>query len=202
MSDFSFMKSGFNEGGNINGNPFEGFSMEDIQILLSLFVSNAMINAAKYSKFAGRNGVTKKDIEYGLKYEVVEFFKRDDLLKGYEEIKQEMEEEIEKESENITYGIDYFDTRLGENFEHEDTFDTFEEAQKWVNENSSEYLTDVEIFEIEPDPLGENIVDDEDIDDFTKAEIQNVKLVIAILFKRYINTMIIGITGNQILLLK
>ena len=145
MSDYSFMKSGFNSGGSSMANPFEGFSEEDIQILLSLFVSNAMINAAKYSKLAGRNGVTKTDVEYGLKYEVFEFFQRDDLLQGYEEIKKDMEEELQREAENLKYGVDYLDTRIGQSFEHEEVFDTIEEAEKWIEENSKEYLTDVEI---------------------------------------------------------
>ena len=133
MSDYSFMKSGFNSEGSAMANPFEGFSEEDIQILLSLFVSNAMINAAKYSKLAGRNGVTKTDVEYGLKYEVFEFFQRDDLIQGYEEIKKDMEEELQSQEENIRYGIDYYDTRIGQSFEHEETFDTLEEAETRMN---------------------------------------------------------------------
>lgn len=175
MSDYSFMKSGFNEQETM-ANPFDGLSQEDIQILLSLFVSNAMINAAKYSKLAGRNGVTKTDVEYGLKYEVFEFFQRDDILQGYEEIKKDMEEELERESENIIYGIDYFDTRIGQSFEHEETFKTIEEAEKWIEENSNEYLIDVEIYEIEPNPLEEHIVDDQDIDDFSRAEMEKVEV--------------------------
>ena len=176
MSDYSFMKSGFNSGGSSMANPFEGFSEEDIQILLSLFVSNAMINAAKYSKLAGRNGVTKTDVEYGLKYEVFEFFQREDLLQGYEEIKKDMEEELQREAENLKYGVDYLDTRIGQNCEHEEIFDTIEEAEKWIEENSKEYLTDVEIFEIEPDTMEGLIVDDEDIEDFSRAEIQKVEV--------------------------
>lgn len=174
MSNYSFMKSGFNSEGSAMANPFEGFSEEDIQILLSLFVSNAMINAAKYSKLAGRNGVTKTDVEYGLKYEVFEFFQREDLLEGYEEIKRDMEEELQKESENIRFGVDYFDTRLGQSFEHDETFDTLEEAEEWVEKNNCEYYKDVEIFEIEPDPMEGHVVDDEDIEDFSRAEIQKV----------------------------
>jgi hypothetical protein len=174
MSDYSFMRSGRGAGGNTNSDPFGGFSQEDIKILLSLFVSNAMINAAKYSKICDRNGITKEDVEYGLKYEVIEFFNRDDLMEGYDEIKRDMEEEMERDNENIKYGVDYIDTRLGTSCEHEEVFDTLEEVERWIEENSCEYYDNMEIFEIEPDPMEEHIVEDDEIEDFVRMDLTKV----------------------------
>ena len=167
------MRSGFP---GENPSPFDGFSQEDIQVLLSLFVSNSMINAAKYSKICGRNGVTKTDVEYGLKFEVFEFFQREDLMEGFEEIKKDMEEALDREEENLKYGIEFTDNRIGSREELEEVFDTIEEAEKWVTENESDYITEIEIFEIEPDLMEDNIVADEDVEDFSRIELSQVEV--------------------------
>ena len=167
------MRSGFS---GENPSPFDGFSQEDIQVLLSLFVSNSMINAAKYSKICGRNGVTKTDVEYGLKFEVFEFFQREDLMEGFEEIKKDMEEALDREEENLKYGIEFTDNRIGSREELEEVFDTIEEAEKWVTENESDYITEIEIFEIEPDLMEDNIVADEDVEDFSRIELSQVEV--------------------------
>ena len=73
---------------------------ENIQIILSLFLSNGMINAVKYSNYCNRNGATKEDMIYGLRYEVFEFLKRDDLDKGIQEIREELEAELDDESDD------------------------------------------------------------------------------------------------------
>ena len=67
MSDYSFMKSGL---GNTNesSNTLSSGDLENIEILLSLFISNAIFNASKYVTHCGRNGVSKIDINYALKY--------------------------------------------------------------------------------------------------------------------------------------
>jgi hypothetical protein len=173
MSDYSFMRSGFS---GETSSPFDGFSQEDIQVLLSLFVSNSMINAAKYSKICSRNGVTKTDDEYGLKYEVFEFFQREDLMEGFEEIKRDLEEALDKEEENLKYGIEFTDNRIGSREELEEVFDTIEEAEKWVTENESDYITEIEIFETEPDFMEDNIVADEDVEDFSRIELSQVEV--------------------------
>ena len=67
-----------------------------------------MINAAKYSNYCGRNGVTQQDMLYGLRYEIFEFTNRTDLDKeifeftnrtdldkGIAEIKEEYESYLE-----------------------------------------------------------------------------------------------------------
>lgn len=93
MSNFNFMKSGI---GSISDNSNQ-ISLNDEQktelmAILSLFISNSMINAAKYVKYCDRNGITNKDIEYGLKYEVFEFLKREDLQQDIDEINNELDE--------------------------------------------------------------------------------------------------------------
>lgn len=173
MSDYSFMKSGFS---GETSSPFDGFSQEDIQVLLSLFVSNSMINAAKYSKICGRNGVTKTDVEYGLKYEVFEFFQREDLMEGFQEIKRDMEASLNQESENLKYGIEFTDKRIASREELDIEFDTIEEAEKWIEENESDYITEIEIFEIEPDPMEELIAEDEEVEDFSRIELSQVEV--------------------------
>ena len=88
--DFSFMKSGF---GNQVTQPslFGNVDENELRQLLGLFLSNAIINAARYVKICNRNGVTKKDINLGLKYEVREFFKRSSIQSDLDEIKRDYE---------------------------------------------------------------------------------------------------------------
>ena len=103
MSDYSFLKSG----GTVLAEPMKmsDKEMEDIELILGLFISNSIKNAAQYVEYCGRNGITKEDISYSLRYEVFEFLKRPDILQGIEEIKQEIlnesdSDEDEDEDEN------------------------------------------------------------------------------------------------------
>ena len=88
MSDYSFLRSG----GSVLAEPnkISDKEKEDIEIILSLFISNSLKTAAQYVEYCGRNGITKEDISYSLRFEVFEFLKRPDLLQGIEEIKQEI----------------------------------------------------------------------------------------------------------------
>ena len=170
MSDYSFMQSGAGAAAPM----IDGFSQEDIQILLSLFVSNSMINASKYVELCQRNGITKTDVENGLKYEVFEFFKREDLMQAFEEIKREIQES--EENLEIKYGVCYYDNRLGEETEHSDIFETVEEAEQWIEENKCDYYENIEIFEVEENPMDEFTVDDEDVEPFQLVNIRNVEV--------------------------
>ena len=79
MSDYSFMKSGL--GNSSESKPsLNMYDIENIEILLSLFISNAITTASKYVTYCGRNGVSKLDIQYALKYEVFEFLNRSTML--------------------------------------------------------------------------------------------------------------------------
>lgn len=88
------MKTGFD-----CSNSSKGFSykqIENLKIMISLFTSNAMINAAKYVELSDRNGITQTDLEYGLKYEVFEFLKRPDFQESLEEVRKDYYEEVNK----------------------------------------------------------------------------------------------------------
>ena len=100
------MKSGL---GNTNesSNTLSSGDLENIEILLSLFISNAIFNASKYVTHCGRNGVSKIDINYALKYEVFEFLNNkninDDIKKAtedYHDYLEELDEESDYDSED------------------------------------------------------------------------------------------------------
>ena len=109
MSDYSFMKSGL-------GNPNETTSsianidVENIEILLSLFITNAISTASKYVTYCNRNGVSKIDINYALKYEVFEFLNNkninDDIQKATEDYHAYLEELDEEESDDASNAED------------------------------------------------------------------------------------------------
>ena len=88
MSDYSFMQSGL--GNSSESKPsLSTDDIENIEILLSLFISNAITTASKYVTHCVRNGVSKEDIQYALKYEVFEFLNRSTML---DDIKQATED--------------------------------------------------------------------------------------------------------------
>jgi len=107
MSDYSFMKTGFN---NVKSKGLSEEDIENIEILLSLFISNAISNASKYVTHCNRNGVTKEDIQYSLRYEVFEFLNRttimDDIKKATQEYNQYLDDlddsDYEEDEEEIS----------------------------------------------------------------------------------------------------
>ena len=89
MSDYSFMQSGL--GGEYNPQ----FNLQDLEVMLAHFIKNSLKAAAKYVKICKRNGITKLDMEYALKYEVFEFFNSPNLAEELIELKQTYFNEIE-----------------------------------------------------------------------------------------------------------
>ena len=93
MSDYSFMQTGFN---NVKSTGLSEEDIENIEILLSLFISNSIYNASKYVTECNRNGVTKEDIQYSLRYEVFEFLNRstimDDIKKATQDYNQYLDD--------------------------------------------------------------------------------------------------------------
>lgn len=105
MSDYSFMKSGLGSPG-VQSPAISEVELENIEILLSLFMTNGIDNAAKYVAHCKRNGVTVMDISLGLKYEVFEFLKRKNLMNDiqketeeYRKFKEELSDEDESDEE-------------------------------------------------------------------------------------------------------
>ena len=146
MSDYSFMRSGFS---NLIEPPrISEQDKENLEIMLALFTSNALINAAKYVEYCGRNGVTQMDVLYGLIYEVFEFLNRSDLNEGIEEIKEEYYKMYNFSEDDE----DYEDEDENENYEHE-------------NQN---YEDDKNIAERDFGELNNMIVPDNEIENFKR----------------------------------
>ncbi len=87
MSDYSFMKSGFD---NVQQNDDTN---ENIIALISLFLENAIKTSATYTQHSKRNGITKEDIKRCMMLEIFLFTKRDDTLSQLENIKNEIKNE-------------------------------------------------------------------------------------------------------------
>ena len=169
-TDYGFMKSG--SGTSASALPF---SEEEIKQLLSLFISNALITSTKYASFCKRNGVTKQDINLGLKYEVREFFERNTLSDDL----KEMQEEYNKleEEEPIKFKVEYIDTRVG-SIEESELFETEEEAEDFICElEQDENFTEFTIIELtESDLLMDDVVtEDENVDEFKKITVEQIR---------------------------
>lgn len=146
MSDYSFMRSGFS---NLIEPPrLSEQDKENLEIMLALFTSNALINAAKYVEYCGRNGVTQMDVLYGLIYEVFEFINRSDLNEGMEEIREE-------------YYKMYNFSEDDEEYEDEDKDENYEDE----NQN---YEDDKNIAERDFGELNNMIVPDNEIENFKR----------------------------------
>jgi hypothetical protein len=115
MSDYSFMKSGqssVKDPAKLSEN-----EILNIECILNLFIENAVKNAAKYVQLCQRNGITKEDMCYGLRYEVFEFLKRPNIFENIEDIKKTLINEYE----NLENG-DYENTDLeNEDYENADS---------------------------------------------------------------------------------
>ena len=96
MSDYSFMKTGF-----VGATQSSETQISEIDVLslVSLFVENAMKTAAKHVKICDRDAVTALDIKYALIYETRTWLKRKDLIKDFNEVKEELQQEFEEEDE-------------------------------------------------------------------------------------------------------
>lgn len=97
MSNYSFMKSG--QSTIVEKQTLSDKELENIENMLSLFTSNAFLNAAKYVECCERNGITNEDILYGLRYEIFEFLERSDIRENLAEIEEELKMEHSSEDE-------------------------------------------------------------------------------------------------------
>jgi hypothetical protein len=137
MTDYSFMQSGLTG----DYNPMASFNTEDLILLLGVFAKNAIIKASRHVNLCGRNGVTKKDMEYALKYEVFDFLDNPDVFAEISRIRNAIqEEELEDEDEE---------------YESEEELEETEEET-----GIAEELTDAII--------GDNVVPDDEIQEYTE----------------------------------
>jgi len=92
MSDYSFMKTGFDLTGD---NELE--DNKNIVALVTLFGENAIRTSYTYVKHAKRNGITVEDLKRCIMLECFFFMKRPDVLQKTEEIKEQLFNTAEEE---------------------------------------------------------------------------------------------------------
>lgn len=150
MSDYLFMQSGLSG----DYNPMASISPQDLILLLGVFSKNAIAKASRHVKLCGRNGVTKKDMEYALKYEVFDFLGNPDVFEEINRIKNAIQSEIEQEEE--------IDEDELEDEELEDEEEELEEEETGI----AEELTDAIV--------GDNVVPDTEIQEYSQIDPETV----------------------------
>ncbi len=102
MSDYSFMKSGFNNLAEDNTDYIQNLSS-----IMVAFTENAVETASKYVKHCKRNHITSEDLKRGLMMELFVFSQRENLQTQVESIKKYLfEEESEDEEEDETIEVE------------------------------------------------------------------------------------------------
>lgn len=99
MADYSFMKTGFSNVESSSPNKFN----DNLFNILELFTSNSIKNSARFVEICKRNGITVKDMKYGIIYEVFEFFKRQsnlEDLKIIEELQNSNDDDEDDDNED------------------------------------------------------------------------------------------------------
>jgi len=97
MSDYSFMKTG-----QTASQPEGTISLElleEINILMSLFITRGLRHAHKYMELCERHVITKSDISMGMKREIMTFIKDPKLQEKFNEHKEEYINEIYNEED-------------------------------------------------------------------------------------------------------
>lgn len=115
MSDYSFMKTGQD-----SVQPEGTISLElleEINILMSLFITRGLKHAHHYMKLCNRNVITKMDISMGMKREIMTFIKDSNLQTAFNKHKEEYLQEIygeEEESDEIVSNLTLPDSVIEE----------------------------------------------------------------------------------------
>jgi len=165
MPDYSFMRSGTTASNSTNA--FADISQEELMQLINLFISNAMIAGVKYSTFCGRDGATKTDLDYGLKYEVCKFFERSTLIDDFREIKQDYED-MQNEVP-IKFKITYFDSNTCTDEEVEDYFSSEEAVDDYIDNKLGDHCKEITLVELtESDLKMEEMISHDELMPFTK----------------------------------
>lgn len=76
-SDYSFLKSGFNN--LVEPSTPDEETLLTVSSMVTAFMDNALREAGTYIEHAGRNGITKEDIILALKSETFKFLNRSDV---------------------------------------------------------------------------------------------------------------------------
>ena len=144
MSDYSFLQTGFSN--LVEPKKINDQERENIEIMLGLFTSNALINASKYATMCKRNAVTKTDMLYGLQYEVFEFLQRPNIEQGLQEIREEYEQmneeyDSEEDYEEGEEGLDLRNTGLDQLVVNdEETPEFCRINEDFINDENKEFI--------------------------------------------------------------
>ena len=114
MSDFSFMRSGFN---NLV-EPQENI-LENIAAIIMTYMENAMKSADVYVKHCNRNSITAEDVKRALMLEAFLNRQRTDMLEKCQEMKQTIQDIVND---------NYIDSEEDEEHEEDDE-EPFSESQ-------------------------------------------------------------------------
>lgn len=139
---YGFMKSGFN---NLNES-LSNEMIENVHALVYAFMEKAMLSADVYVRHSGRNTITKKDIELGLKSETFKFLQRENILEDinkWQEILQEDEDtEDEAELEEIINKNEYVEfTKSNCSCKNCEFFNSIEDKwDSWEPQNQIEHI--------------------------------------------------------------
>ena len=100
MSDYSFMKSGFN---NLEDN--NKYDPNDVVATILHFIEHATRSASIYVKHSDRNSVTPEDIKRGMMLEIFLFSKRVNIEQNIIDIKNDLNNHSsdEEEEEEIDF---------------------------------------------------------------------------------------------------
>ena len=91
MSDYSFLKTGFNT--LIEPDKPDENLILNVQSILFSFMENAVKRSEVYIEHGGRHSITKEDIKLCLMVETFEYLQRADLLESIEKWKQIIKED-------------------------------------------------------------------------------------------------------------
>ena len=97
-TDFTFMKSGFDQTGT--NTIIDPDFRENMVAMITLFGENALRTSALYTKHSKRNVVSVEDLKRAMKLEVFLYMKRPDLLEKCKEIKEALRSDNEEEEED------------------------------------------------------------------------------------------------------
>ena len=98
MSDYSFMKSGFD---NINSNEMDDDMLDNLYSLIYAFMEKSMISADIYVKHSEREIITKEDIQLALKYETFKFLHRPNIFDDVSRWKEILLDEINDGGDDV-----------------------------------------------------------------------------------------------------
>ena len=105
-SDYSFLKSGFNN--LIEPSKPDEETLLTVSSLVTAFMDNALRESATYVEHAKRNGITQRDIILSLKAETFKFLNRENINENVQKwrgvIEQENDEYSESDDEDIDNG--------------------------------------------------------------------------------------------------